>query len=1136
MSKPTAGKLNVEAKTWTPNVAAKSWTPTPSPVAAPTAASTGAPAAAAVATDSNGANQQRNHQQVRNNNRNQGQQNGQGNNFHNNNINSTTNTNGVNQMQQQQQQAFLMQQQQQMMFQQQPYAYNSQMMYPTGAQPYYPPGDTRAMYGSMMPPNAPYGYNSTQGGVFPNIQGMQQYGQPEYPPYVQETNGTEQAGESNGPVPTEGGEATEENPAGTVIRDDWVRVEAVGSVIPGDSTKSVEADSAKEDSPILPTEQPRTAADEMETKKTVDPITAITATPATTDSVAASEDTSICTDTDITPAPTSPAAPAAEESGDGVKEAPATSTAPTTTSAEVESGTETEAKSGNSSAIKIYGKEMIISLFQKGQYVYDTILQYAEIAKEREPIGALPASFRCSNSGSNPNLFISTGEKGGYQNSPTRQNSGSRENLRGDFQRGGRGSGRGYKDNNEHGGYERNNNNNNSPAKYKSMFGVDKDKKDDDQSVREATLILNKLSVTKFEKLSNEFMEVVGAEATFSTTLLKRTVELIVSKAQMEEHFCFMYADLCRKITDQWASVPMPVVEKTAEAAEGEGDDAVTKTSSGDADTEGVATPVETETPSKTRGELFREFLLERCQSEFEVDRIAALEEIANDQTLEDEGRLAKELILKKRYTGHMRFIGEIYMKDLVKANIMNQCLAILIEDTEEEELMCMIKLFQTIGAKIEQYFLQKSRMKKTKDKKFQDVIPMYFRRIEEMSTKHPNSRVRFMLKDLIEMRTANWTARREEEKVEDLSVKVSDSNGSDNTGKGGSNAPTPVGAAQKTSGGPRDEWEVVTSTGRKKGATSAASTPKIASAPNSTKSNSNKFFPEDRRKGGIVAHSSSSSQLSNMGGVNGKSNTYQSKFNKTPTSGDARRQNQEAFSTSISKGPFVGKPAPVPESVTVDMVKDATHLEKTDIKRLKSVTEEYYTSEIMEEPYIVIKELIRPTLLQDAVKVLLASSVEKKQGDRVKLLALLVELHHHTGAVESLPSPYLSTEATTKGIYMFLEELSDLVIDAPMASTYGAFLVAGLIVNEVVSISLFASIPETEEQNFVEAGRPADFIAQVLSSIQEMKNTSVSQKIYEDSGVSISSFIRPMPRETVEQALGELADKYKLPFLAGPK
>jgi len=68
--------------------------------------------------------------------------------------------------------------------------------------------------------------------------------------------------------------------------------------------------------------------------------------------------------------------------------------------------------------------------------------------------------------------------------------------------------------------------------------------------IRKANLILNKLTVTKFDKLSDEFMSVGLLD---TPELIQKAVEIIVSKAQMEEHFCFIYADLCRKITDKWS-------------------------------------------------------------------------------------------------------------------------------------------------------------------------------------------------------------------------------------------------------------------------------------------------------------------------------------------------------------------------------------------------------------------------------------------------------------------------------------------------------------------------------------------------------------------------------------------------------
>lgn len=39
-----------------------------------------------------------------------------------------------------------------------------------------------------------------------------------------------------------------------------------------------------------------------------------------------------------------------------------------------------------------------------------------------------------------------------------------------------------------------------------------------------------------------------------SVELMGRAIDLIVLCAQMNEHFSFMYAELCKKITDKWSS------------------------------------------------------------------------------------------------------------------------------------------------------------------------------------------------------------------------------------------------------------------------------------------------------------------------------------------------------------------------------------------------------------------------------------------------------------------------------------------------------------------------------------------------------------------------------------------------------
>jgi translation initiation factor 4G len=115
---------------------------------------------------------------------------------------------------------------------------------------------------------------------------------------------------------------------------------------------------------------------------------------------------------------------------------------------------------------------------------------------------------------------------------------------------------------------------------------------------------------------------------------------------------------------------------------------------------------------------------------------VQKLEEIRS-MDIPPEDKEERENILKKSYTGHMRFIGEIYMKGLVKANIMHSCVEELLQNTGEEVLVCLIKLLTTIGAELEKY--DQRRQKKN--------VATYFKQIEKMAVEHPSSRMRYMLK-----------------------------------------------------------------------------------------------------------------------------------------------------------------------------------------------------------------------------------------------------------------------------------------------------------------------------------------------------------------------------------------------------
>lgn len=57
---------------------------------------------------------------------------------------------------------------------------------------------------------------------------------------------------------------------------------------------------------------------------------------------------------------------------------------------------------------------------------------------------------------------------------------------------------------------------------------------------------------------------------------------------------------------------------------------------------------------------LFRLKLLTRCQQEFLKDWLEKLNEVRNDPNLNEDDKTEKEILLKKRYTGHMIFIGNL--------------------------------------------------------------------------------------------------------------------------------------------------------------------------------------------------------------------------------------------------------------------------------------------------------------------------------------------------------------------------------------------------------------------------------------------------------------------------------------------
>lgn len=269
--------------------------------------------------------------------------------------------------------------------------------------------------------------------------------------------------------------------------------------------------------------------------------------------------------------------------------------------------------------------------------------------------------------------------------------------------------------------------------KAKVMDGKGSTTEDTREDVlKKAMLILNKLSLTKFDKLSDEFINCgVGRDL----ECLTDAVGLIVKYAHEQQHFSSMYAGLCLKLAN---------------------------------------TPMEGIDDGPKKGKKFKKILLTRCQTEFETDIPTKIKHATEGITDKAEIEYHANLI-KKHYLGHMRFIGELYKGDLISIKIMLFCLPALLKgeneelsnEIDEEKVECFSKLMTVIGSSLER---QSEAMKSVGKADAAQSLADCWRIVEVMAGKRKekgpvvSNRIKFMLQDLLEMRSKGWITRRKEE------------------------------------------------------------------------------------------------------------------------------------------------------------------------------------------------------------------------------------------------------------------------------------------------------------------------------------------------------------------------------------
>ncbi|KAG5937226.1 hypothetical protein E4U53_000049 [Claviceps sorghi] len=310
---------------------------------------------------------------------------------------------------------------------------------------------------------------------------------------------------------------------------------------------------------------------------------------------------------------------------------------------------------------------------------------------------------------------------------------------------------------------------------------------------RKVKAALNKMTPEKFDKISDQILDIAGQSKDESDgRTLRQIIQLTFEKATDEAHWASMYAKFCKRM-----------LENISPEVRDEGiKDRLGNTVSG--------------------GNLFRKYLLNRCQKDFERGWTTNLPSQPNEEEdskeeggaesskkapgdaalLSDEYYIAAAA--KRRGLGLVQFIGELYKLGMLTERIMHECVQKLVDYTgvpDEAEIESLSKLLRTIGVNLDA------------TEKGRPMMDAYFQRIQNMlEIPELQSRMRFMLMDVVDLRRNRWVSKEANKgpktldevraEAEAAAAKAQESARSNTRGGPGGRIPMGRGDARNFSGG----------------------------------------------------------------------------------------------------------------------------------------------------------------------------------------------------------------------------------------------------------------------------------------------------------------------------------------------
>ncbi|KAJ5608112.1 hypothetical protein N7537_004731 [Penicillium hordei] len=243
---------------------------------------------------------------------------------------------------------------------------------------------------------------------------------------------------------------------------------------------------------------------------------------------------------------------------------------------------------------------------------------------------------------------------------------------------------------------------------------------------RKVKAALNKMTPENFDRISGQILAIVSQSKDESDgRTLRQVIQLTFEKATDEAHWAPMYAKFCKSMLE---SMSPEIKDENIRDRNG--------------------TVV-------AGGSLFRKYLLNRCQEEFERGWKTNLPD-KPEGTTEEVAMMSDEYYIaaaaKRRGLGLVKFIGELYKLGMLTERIMHECVKKLVDYEgipDEAEVESLTSLLRTIGASLDA------------SEKGPAMMDAYFARIHLMvETPNLPSRLRFMLLDIIDLRAARWNSK----------------------------------------------------------------------------------------------------------------------------------------------------------------------------------------------------------------------------------------------------------------------------------------------------------------------------------------------------------------------------------------